>query len=68
VPLVQGGKIRALAVTGSERSSEFPDVPSMAEAGYPEVKHRSLERLICFGEHPACDRRQTRYGVAPRNG
>jgi len=37
VPLVQGGKIRALAVTGSERSSEFPDVPSMAEAGYPEV-------------------------------
>jgi tripartite-type tricarboxylate transporter receptor subunit TctC len=37
VPLVNGGKIRALAVTGSERSSELPNVPSMAEAGYPEV-------------------------------
>ena len=37
VPLVQGGKIRALAVTGAQRSSELPEVPSMAEAGYPEV-------------------------------
>src|SRR6476661_7740469 len=37
MPLVQGRKVRALAVTGSERSSELPDVPSMAEAGYPEV-------------------------------
>ena len=37
MPLVQGGKIRALAVTGSQRCSELPDVPSMAEAGYPEV-------------------------------
>jgi tripartite-type tricarboxylate transporter receptor subunit TctC len=37
VPLVQGKKIKALAVTGAQRSAELPEVPSMAEAGFPEV-------------------------------
>jgi tripartite-type tricarboxylate transporter receptor subunit TctC len=33
VPQVEGGKLRALAVTGSSRSSTLPKVPTMAEAG-----------------------------------
>src|SRR5450631_1387888 len=37
IPLVKGGKTRALAFTGSERSPELSDVPSMAEAGFPDV-------------------------------
>jgi len=37
VPQVKAGKVKAVAVTGSERSAELPEVPSMAEAGYPDV-------------------------------
>jgi len=37
IPQVKAGKVKAVAVTGKERSDELPDVPSMAEAGYPEV-------------------------------
>ncbi len=32
-PFVQNGKVRPIAFTGSERSKEFPDVPTMQEAG-----------------------------------
>jgi tripartite-type tricarboxylate transporter receptor subunit TctC len=37
VPQVKAGKLKALAVTGAERSPQLPDTPSMTEAGYPEV-------------------------------
>jgi tripartite-type tricarboxylate transporter receptor subunit TctC len=34
VPLVTDGKIRALAVTTSQRTVELPDVPTVQEAGF----------------------------------
>jgi tripartite-type tricarboxylate transporter receptor subunit TctC len=37
IPQIKAGKVRALAVTDSVRSEEVPDVPSMKEAGFPEV-------------------------------
>jgi tripartite-type tricarboxylate transporter receptor subunit TctC len=32
---VQGGRVRALAVTGTQRSIAFPEVPTLKEAGLP---------------------------------
>ena len=40
IPLAQGGKIRALAVTGPNRLPELPDVPTVAEAGFENIDIR----------------------------
>lgn len=35
IPLVREGQLRAIAVTGAQRSPAFPDVPTVAEQGLP---------------------------------
>jgi tripartite-type tricarboxylate transporter receptor subunit TctC len=37
LPQVEAGKLRALAITGTERSSLVPNVPTVAESGFPDV-------------------------------
>jgi tripartite-type tricarboxylate transporter receptor subunit TctC len=43
-PYIKSGKLRALAVTSSTRSAMLPEVPTVAEAGYP-----GFEAIVWFG-------------------
>ncbi|MGX9937938.1 Bug family tripartite tricarboxylate transporter substrate binding protein [Advenella kashmirensis] len=37
LPQVTGGRARALAITGEKRTPALPEVPTMKEAGYPDL-------------------------------
>jgi tripartite-type tricarboxylate transporter receptor subunit TctC len=37
LPLIRDKRLRAMAVTSAERMRDLPDVPTMAESGYPNV-------------------------------
>jgi tripartite-type tricarboxylate transporter receptor subunit TctC len=44
LPYVKSGKLRALAVTGLQRFSQMPDLPTVSEAGVP-----GYESVVWFG-------------------
>jgi tripartite-type tricarboxylate transporter receptor subunit TctC len=45
-PAIKAGQLRALALTSAKRLSEFPDVPTMAEVGAPELVTGSLQGVV----------------------
>jgi tripartite-type tricarboxylate transporter receptor subunit TctC len=45
-PQIKDGKVRALAVTSKTRSQTLPDVETMTEAGFPDIKGDSWVGLL----------------------
>ncbi|MFM7011389.1 MAG: Bug family tripartite tricarboxylate transporter substrate binding protein [Betaproteobacteria bacterium] len=54
MPAILSGKVRPLAVAGSARLAQLPDVPTMAEAGMPDLEADSWNGLFApAGTPPA---------------
>ncbi len=49
---VKAGKVRALAILSSERSALLPDVPTLAEAGFPGMEASATFGLMLPGKTP----------------
>ncbi len=52
-PQVEAGKLRMLAIAGSQRHPSIPDVPTMPEAGFPEVQMQQWFGLFAPANTPA---------------
>jgi tripartite-type tricarboxylate transporter receptor subunit TctC len=53
LPLVQGGKLRALAISSPKRSPLLPQVPTVAESGLPGYDFMSWYMLVAPAGTPA---------------
>jgi tripartite-type tricarboxylate transporter receptor subunit TctC len=53
LPQVRAGKLKALAVTGLKRSALAPEVPSVAELGYPQLESLAWIGLLAPAGTPA---------------
>ncbi|MEZ5764124.1 MAG: tripartite tricarboxylate transporter substrate binding protein [Xanthobacteraceae bacterium] len=51
-PLIEAGKLRPLAVTSAERMKNFPDVPTLKEAGYPGAVLSGWSTLVAAANTP----------------
>jgi tripartite-type tricarboxylate transporter receptor subunit TctC len=51
-PMLNAGRVKALAVTGPERSATMPDVPTMAEAGLSKFDPNSWFGLMAPANTP----------------
>ena len=53
LPHIRSGRIRALATTGSKRARDLPEVPTVAESGFPGYDAVNWYAFVAPGKTPA---------------
>ncbi len=53
LPLIEAGRLRALAVTTAKRIPQLPDVPTMVESGFPNFVSTSWTGFLAPAHTPA---------------
>jgi tripartite-type tricarboxylate transporter receptor subunit TctC len=52
MPQVKAGKLKALAVSGEKRHSDYPDIPTIKESGYPWYVNYTWTSMYVRSETP----------------
>jgi tripartite-type tricarboxylate transporter receptor subunit TctC len=53
LPHVQSGRVKILAVSGAKRAAQLPDVPTVAEQGYPGFRTETWNGVVAPAGTPA---------------
>jgi tripartite-type tricarboxylate transporter receptor subunit TctC len=64
IPMIAGGKLRPLAITGDARLGALPDVPTFAEAGMPGYGLTSITGMVAPAQTPLAIRQKINNDVA----
>ena len=57
LPHVKSGRLRALAVGSTQRSSALPDIPTVAEAGVPGYEYVTWYSIVAPAKTPRAPRK-----------
>ena len=64
IPQLKAGKVKAIAVTTAKRSSQLPNVPTFAEAGYTDINADTWIMVVAPKGTPAAVRKRLETALA----
>ena len=64
--MIKAGKLRPIAVLAEKRLAEYPDVPTLAEAGFPGIGTLHWQSMLAPAATPKDVHRDPAQGAPPR--